>query len=156
LIPIVLWLFYDFISLKNDVNVVSNCSKPKYLGKRYLTFLVAILKVTDQNSRIRIRFRQSEMRIRTKMSRIRYTGFRDFVCQKIKMGTYTKGSLTKRGRGLEQNCRIVHFFLSWQFIEWTAFCELYVLFCVQAIPEDWILRTHAAETVLRLAIKISS
>jgi len=32
----------------------------------------------------------------------------------------------------------------------------YIFFFLQAIPEDWIFRTHAAETVLRLAIKISS
>jgi hypothetical protein len=40
-------------------------------------FLVAILKVTDEKSRIRsrIRIRLSEVRIRTEMSRIRNTGF---------------------------------------------------------------------------------
>ncbi len=40
---------YDFLSLKNDVNVPSK----KVLYKNY--FLVGILKVSDENSRIRIR-----------------------------------------------------------------------------------------------------
>ncbi len=46
LIPTVLWLLYDFLSLKNDVNVL-------YLQKN--KFFVAVLKFTDENSRIRSR-----------------------------------------------------------------------------------------------------
>jgi hypothetical protein len=41
--------------LKNDVNVASKSKKQNNLGKKL--FLVAILKVTDENSRIRIRIR---------------------------------------------------------------------------------------------------
>ncbi len=48
LIPTVLWLLYDFFSLKNDVNVPSKSNKQ---------FFVDIMKVTDENSRIRIRIR---------------------------------------------------------------------------------------------------
>ncbi len=56
LIPTVLWPLFDFLFLKNDVNV-------RYLQKVisrktffYISFLLAsILKVNDENSRIRIR-----------------------------------------------------------------------------------------------------
>ncbi len=55
-----LWPIYDFLSLKNDVNVAS-----KNTGNKQKKFLVAILKVTDENSRIR-----------TKVSRIRNMAYR--------------------------------------------------------------------------------
>ncbi len=45
MIPTVLWLLYDFLSLKNDVNV-------KVISTLKNNFFVAILKVTE-NSRIR-------------------------------------------------------------------------------------------------------
>ncbi len=57
-ISTVLWLLYDYLSLKNDVNVASKSNRQKYLG----------MKVTDNISRIRIR-------IRNKMSRVRNTGW---------------------------------------------------------------------------------
>jgi hypothetical protein len=44
--------FYDFLSLKNDVNVPSKRNKQKNLGKKKI--FVDILKNTDENSRIRI------------------------------------------------------------------------------------------------------
>ncbi len=47
---------FDFLSLKNDVNIASKSNKQKNL-------FLAILKVTDEN-RIRIRIHQSEVRIR--------------------------------------------------------------------------------------------
>ncbi len=50
--PNVLWLINDFLSLKNDVNVVSKSNSTKNVEKNL--FLVAILKVTEENSRIRI------------------------------------------------------------------------------------------------------
>jgi hypothetical protein len=43
------WLLKDFLSLKNDANVALKNTKRKKI------FLVAVLKVTDENSRIRIR-----------------------------------------------------------------------------------------------------
>ncbi len=43
MIPTVLWLLYDFLSLKNYLNVPSKSNKQKNL------------KITDENSRIRIR-----------------------------------------------------------------------------------------------------
>ncbi len=46
----VLWLLYDFLSLKKDVNVASKSKNQKNLGLK--SFLVSILKVTDKNSRI--------------------------------------------------------------------------------------------------------
>jgi hypothetical protein len=49
LIPTVLLLFYDFLSLKNDVNGHSKSNKQKTL-KKYIIF-VAMLKVSDKNSR---------------------------------------------------------------------------------------------------------
>jgi hypothetical protein len=49
LIHTVLLLLYDFLSLKNVVNVDSKSNKQK--------FLVAIMNVTDANSRVRIRIR---------------------------------------------------------------------------------------------------
>jgi hypothetical protein len=48
LIPTVLWLRYDFLSLKNDLIVASKCNNPKNLNN----FFAAVLKVTDFNSRI--------------------------------------------------------------------------------------------------------
>ncbi len=47
--PSVLWLLYDFLSLKNDVNVSSKSNKQKNL------FFGGVFKVNDENSRIRIR-----------------------------------------------------------------------------------------------------
>jgi hypothetical protein len=44
-----------FLSLKNDVNVASKSKKVTKLGK--IKFFVAILKVTDENSRNPIRIR---------------------------------------------------------------------------------------------------
>ncbi len=51
LMSTVLWLLYDFLSLKNDVTVVPVPSKRK--TKKNLVF-VDVLKVNDENSRIRI------------------------------------------------------------------------------------------------------
>ncbi len=48
-----LWLIYDFLPLKNDVNGASKSNRQKHFEKT--NFLVAILKVTDENSRIRSR-----------------------------------------------------------------------------------------------------
>ncbi len=48
LISTVLWLLYDFLSLKNDVNVSLKSNKQK-------TIFVGVLKVTDEKSRIWIR-----------------------------------------------------------------------------------------------------
>jgi hypothetical protein len=43
-----LWLLYDFLNLKNDINVPSKSNKQKKI------IFVDVLKVTDKNSRIRI------------------------------------------------------------------------------------------------------
>ncbi len=43
-----LWLLYDFLSLKNDVNVASKSNKQKNLKK---IILVGILKVADEKTR---------------------------------------------------------------------------------------------------------
>ncbi len=55
MISTLLWLLYDFLSLKNDVTVPSKSNKQKNL------FFVAFLKVTDEKSRIRswMRFRNT-------------------------------------------------------------------------------------------------
>ncbi len=45
--------FMTYLSLKNDVNVASKSNKPKNLEEK----LIAVLKVADENSRIRIRIR---------------------------------------------------------------------------------------------------
>ncbi len=53
LIATVLWLFLDFLTLKkNDVNVPSTSNKQKNFFVNY--FFVCVLKVCDENSRIRI------------------------------------------------------------------------------------------------------
>ncbi len=49
MIPTVLWLLYDFLSLKNDINVFSKNNKQKNF--KYVSFL----NVSDEKSRIRIR-----------------------------------------------------------------------------------------------------
>jgi hypothetical protein len=45
---------FDFLSLKNDVNVRSKSNKQKNLGKKNLFFVgvFTVLKVNDENSRI--------------------------------------------------------------------------------------------------------
>jgi hypothetical protein len=53
LILTVLCLLVDFLSLKNYVNVPSKSKKQKFFYKNF--FFVGILKVNDENSRIRIR-----------------------------------------------------------------------------------------------------
>jgi hypothetical protein len=50
LIPTVLWLLYDFLTLKYDVNVPLKNNKQKNLAKK--KFFVVGLKVSDENSRI--------------------------------------------------------------------------------------------------------
>ncbi len=53
MIPSALWLLFDFISMKNDVDVPSKSNKQKIIFKSY--FFGGVLKVNDKNSRIRIR-----------------------------------------------------------------------------------------------------
>ncbi len=62
LIPTVLWLLYDFLSWKNDVNVPSKRNEQKTLEEK--NGFVGILRVKDENSRIWIRIHWSEVRIR--------------------------------------------------------------------------------------------
>jgi hypothetical protein len=68
-----LWLLYDFLFLKNDVNVPSKSLSAKKLE----IFFVGVLKVAEEKSRIRSPIRicfsdiDPRIRIRTKMSRIR-------------------------------------------------------------------------------------
>ncbi len=54
LIPTVLWLLYDFLSLRNDVSELSISEKQKTLEKNNI-FVVLLLNVTDENSKIPIR-----------------------------------------------------------------------------------------------------
>jgi hypothetical protein len=49
---------FDFLSLKNDINVPSKSNNQKNCVKNY--FFAGILKVNDENSRIRIRIHFSE------------------------------------------------------------------------------------------------
>ncbi len=58
--PPVLWLLYAFLSLKKDVNVASKSNKQKNFKYK---FLVAIFKVTDENSRMGIRIRTHESEV---------------------------------------------------------------------------------------------
>jgi hypothetical protein len=46
--------FYDFLSVKNDVNVPSKSNKQKNLEKKIV--FVGVLKTNDENSRILIHF----------------------------------------------------------------------------------------------------
>ncbi len=84
LIPTVLWLLFDFLSLKNDVNIpyLQKVISRKTSIKKKL-FFVGVLKVNDENSRVLIQdpdplVRGMDPRIRirihTKMSWIRNTG----------------------------------------------------------------------------------
>ncbi len=64
----ILWLLFDYLSMKTDVNVPSKSNKQNKLWKKNLIF-VGILSTTDEKSWIRTR-----IRIHTKMSRIPNTG----------------------------------------------------------------------------------
>ncbi len=55
MIPTVLWLLLDFLSLKNDENVPSKSNQQKNFI--WNSFFVGVLKVNDENIRIRIRIR---------------------------------------------------------------------------------------------------
>ncbi len=72
----ILWLLFDFLSMKTDVNVPSKNNKQKNFEKENL-FFVGILSATDEKSRVRIR--KSAVRtlgsgsVDTKMSRIHNT-----------------------------------------------------------------------------------
>ncbi len=70
LIPTALRLLFDFLSLKNDVNVPYLQKVPNQ-QKNFSKFFVGILNVDDENSRIRIRIRihLSEAWIRGSRSR---------------------------------------------------------------------------------------
>jgi hypothetical protein len=61
LISILLWLLYDFLSLKNDVNVFY---KKRKKNQEKIIFKKNILKVTDGKSRIRIGIRISKSVVR--------------------------------------------------------------------------------------------
>jgi hypothetical protein len=69
--------FLMTLSFKDCVNVASKSIKEKNFEKKK-SFLVAILKVTDENSGIRLSEVHTDSRIRiricTKMSQIRNTG----------------------------------------------------------------------------------
>jgi hypothetical protein len=56
MIPTVLRLFYDLLTLKNDANIASKSNKQKNLKQ---INLIAVSKVTDENSRIRIHSKMS-------------------------------------------------------------------------------------------------
>ncbi len=73
LVSNVLWLFYDILSLKTDVNIPSKRKKQKNFRKKNI--FVALLQVTHEKSRIRIRKSVVRIRIqsRTKISRIHNT-----------------------------------------------------------------------------------
>jgi hypothetical protein len=58
IVSTVLWLLYDFLSLKNDVNVSLKSNKQKNFQNNY--FLMAFM-VTDEKSRIRIRIRSADL-----------------------------------------------------------------------------------------------
>ncbi len=68
LISTVLWLLYDFLSLKNDVNVPSKRNKQKHFFNIYF---VGILKVMDEKSRIRTRI-HIRLQIRTSVTDLQY------------------------------------------------------------------------------------
>jgi hypothetical protein len=53
LIPYYFVTLFDFLSLKNDVNVASKSNKQKKLWRKII-FFADILKVNDENIRIRI------------------------------------------------------------------------------------------------------
>ncbi len=55
ILPTVLWLLFNFLSLKNDVKVSSKSNKQKNFLKTFSFF--GVLKVNDGNSRIRIQIR---------------------------------------------------------------------------------------------------
>jgi hypothetical protein len=61
LISTVLCLLYDFLSLKNYVNIPSKSNKQRILERNL--FLLASWKPPDENSRIRIRIHKSVIRI---------------------------------------------------------------------------------------------
>jgi hypothetical protein len=65
MIPTVLELFFDLLSLKNDVNVASKVTRNK--------FFLCHLEVTDENSRMRSRT-WSRIPIRTFSSEVRIRG----------------------------------------------------------------------------------
>jgi hypothetical protein len=57
LIPTVLLLLLDFLSLKNDANVPSKRTGNKQKNFQSKIFVVGVFKVNDEISRIRIRIR---------------------------------------------------------------------------------------------------
>ncbi len=65
--------------MKTDVNVPSKSNKQKKFSKKLV--FVGILKINDENSRIRIH---------TKMSWIRNTGFKSFLLLEPMIGNITK------------------------------------------------------------------
>ncbi len=73
-IPTILWLLYDFLSLKNDVNVSSKSNKQKNLEEKNCFLLASLRSMTKiAGSGAESIVRGTDPRIRTKMSRIRNT-----------------------------------------------------------------------------------
>ncbi len=91
LIPTVLWLLLDFLSLKNDVNVPSKSNKQENFIKNL--FFVGILKVNDENSRIRILLSEAWIcdpdPIHSKKSWIRNTGTKDTYGGRVTSSRHT-------------------------------------------------------------------
>jgi hypothetical protein len=66
LIPAVLLLLYDFLSLKNDVNAPSKINKQKNVKKSFL----------EQDPDLLVRGMDPRIWIRNKMSQVRNTSYR--------------------------------------------------------------------------------
>ncbi len=75
LISTVFWLFFDFLSLKNDVMYLQKIISRKTFFKNW--FFVAVLKVSDDYSRIWIRLYKSEAWIRGSGSEPKYQWIRN-------------------------------------------------------------------------------
>ncbi len=101
LIPTVLWLCFDFLPLKTNVNGPSKSNK-----QNTFLFFVGVLKVNDENSRIRIRIHKSEAWIRRSRPGPKCHGSAKLVCRVPR-----PGELCQPGAHLRQLVQAFHIHL---------------------------------------------
>ncbi len=120
-ISTVFWLFNDFLSLKNDVNVPIKSNKQKKPRKK-ICWLVEGYWRKEQDPILYLLFRGSDLRIRirTKMSKIRNTANstypnQDYLqnCSKCSNAVIVRKILLMRGHSPKLFCVYFLYILTW-------------------------------------------
>jgi hypothetical protein len=133
LIPAILWLLYDFLSLKSDVMYFQKVISQKFRRKKIIFF--DFLKVTVENSRIRIRIHWSKVGPpRTKIPWIRNIGAFTWIVYCRTADTETSKALlecyflfisfNKVRYDWKHKCRLISYYIIYIVTYWTFLISL--------------------------------